>query len=266
MSTLKGFKLTCPQFVGITQMAASMPVTATMAAMTDSTRADNALAHYLIQYVRVAVVREMEALQSPRSDLAPFTMATFCSLVQLERLPHLRMQSRFPALLAWARSTMEQVCQLNGSTCLEAPLGTDPCLTTDERSWAAECRDTIVEELQGMPTYLESRIEQLCPGLRTVAERYLNSTSEMMWVMWNTIQDPVFREVAERTAETCVRCHFGRPPRSSVIPRAVPTSLGYHHPPARIATSDVVDPRDVGPMHAFGHQPLSSWWLTLGWH
>ena len=114
MSTLKGFKLTCPQFVGITQMAASMPVTATMAAMTDSTRADNALAHYLIQYVRVAVVREMEALQSPRSDLAPFTMATFCSLVQLERLPHLRMQSRFPALLAWARSTMEQVCQLNG--------------------------------------------------------------------------------------------------------------------------------------------------------
>ncbi len=29
---------------------------------------------------------------------------------------------------------------------------------------------------------------------------------------------------------------------------AVPTSSGYHHPPARIATSDVVDPRDVGPM------------------
>ncbi len=246
-SNFEGSKLTGHPLDGATQMA-MVPVSASAAVMADASRADNALAQYLIQYVRIAVLREMEELQSPRSDLAPFTVATFSSLLQLELIPHLRMQSRFPALMAWARSMTEQACQLNGATCLQEPLSSTPCLTTDERSWAAECRSTIVEELQDMSTYLEAKIEQLAPGLRTVVERYLNSTSEMMWVMWNTVQDPAFREVAERTAETCVRCRFRRPPRSAVTPRAVPTSYGYHHPPARIATSDVVDPRDVGPM------------------
>ncbi len=82
---------------------------------------------------------------------------------------------------------IDQCAQLVGATCLHEALGTRPSLTTDERSWAAEVRTSITEELQGMPTYLESKIEQISPGLRTVAERYLNATSELFFVMYNTV-------------------------------------------------------------------------------
>ncbi len=94
------------------------------------------------------------------------------------------------------------LCTAGATSTLEdaIPISTPSSLTTDERSWAAEARSTIVEELLDMPTYLEAKVEQLPPGLRTVVERFLNSTSEMFWVMYNTIQDPVFREVAEKTA------------------------------------------------------------------
>ena len=93
--TLKERKLTSHPLAGTTQMAAMVPGSASAAEITDATRADNALAHYLMQYVRIAVVRDMDKLQSPRSNLAPFAMATWCSFAQLELLPHLRMQSRF---------------------------------------------------------------------------------------------------------------------------------------------------------------------------
>ena len=66
------------------------------AAAVEPGRADNALAYYITQLLRVAVVREMQQLQSHRSDLAPFALTAWCPFTTLERLPHLRTQCRFP--------------------------------------------------------------------------------------------------------------------------------------------------------------------------
>ena len=68
-----------------------------------------------------------------------------------------------------------------------------------------------------------------------------------LWVMFQALHDPILREIAERSAETCLRCQFGQPPRLMVSPSPVPTSSAYRSTPERIATPDVIDPRDVGP-------------------
>ena len=138
MSNFEGTKLTRHPLAGIAQMAAVMPVTASAA---DATRADNALAYYLMQFLRVAVVREMADLQSHRSDLAPFALATWCSFFVLDNLPHLRMQARFPATMAWIRSMVDQTSQLVGATCLHESLGTPRgyrCWSHHGAGWSTE--------------------------------------------------------------------------------------------------------------------------------
>ena len=249
------------------------------AAAVEPGRADNALAYYITQLLRVAVVREMQQLQSHRSDLAPFALAAWCSFT-------------IPSHLAWVRSMIDQCAQLVGATCLHEALGTRPSLTTDERSWAAEVRTSITEELQGMPTYyLESKIEQISPGLRTVAERYLNATSELFFVMYNTVQDPIWLEVAERTAETCVRCHFRRPPGSlwchrHPFPRARHIVRGLPGSPHLTWSTHVMLELDADPSRRHDLQfddtdssgdgivadhPSSGWWwhstiFSSAWH
>ena len=142
---------------------------------------------------------------------------------------------------------IDQTVQMVGATCLHETLGAEVGLTTDERSWAADVRSRVFGELEGMATYLEAKIEQITPGLRTVTSRYLNAVSEMFWVLYQTLEDPILKEMAERAAETCVRCQFLRAPDTMVVPTPVPTSVAQRITHGWIATPDAIDPRHVGP-------------------
>ena len=214
----------------------------------DPSRANNALAYYMMLWLRVQVAINQQEEPSQRSDLPPFALATWSSFMALLTVPHLRVESGFPMTLAWLRSMQEQTTQLVGMTCLHEQLSTSASLTTDERCWAASGRSAVIGELGQFPTWIESRVEQLHPGLRLVVQRYVNAISELFYEMFNLLGDDALECVANRAAECCICCRFERPHASLVSPAPFPTSSATGRSANPMQTPDVIDHRALGPM------------------
>ena len=121
------------------------------------------------------------------------------------------MDTGFPMSLCWLEAMCEQSTQIIGQTCMHETLNANLGLTVVDRSDAASDRSYIIVELNALPSWLECRVETMPPTL-TVVARYLNASSEMFWELGKLIPDKALVQVAERCAESLLRCRFTRSP------------------------------------------------------
>ena len=202
----------------------------------DMRRGQTALAHHMAAYLRLQVIRQQNLREAHRVELAPISLATWNTFLQLRSIPILRMEAGFPRTLRWLDAMCDQSVQVIGQTCMAEHLNASLSLTVTERTEAAQQRSDIIVELNNFPTWVEARAEQLTASLRLVLERYLNASSEMFWDLSQAIPDKALVQVAERSAEALLRCRLRRSPGSGVP--TVP--VGPHPRPSAAPTDRMV--------------------------
>ena len=218
----------CPDFGGLSRtplMAAPIPVTQVSlvrATEGDAGRSGMPLAHHMAQHLRLELLKEQRDKGTQRVDLGPFALGCWVSFLQLRTARILRLDSGFPITCAWLDAMAEQTTQLIGQCCLHEPLGSPLGLTVDDRAAAASCRSLVIVEMNGFPTWVEARIDQLSPSFRHMIAKILNATSELFWEMGKVIPDQAILQVAERTAEAVLRCSFKRSVNSQVPTTPMP--------------------------------------------
>lgn len=215
----------------------------------DSRRGSTALTIHMGAHLRQAVIRQQNQQEQHRVDLAPFSLGTWSTFLQLRKMPQLRMEAGFPRTHRWLEGMSEVSTFLIGQTCMQINMSYTLGLSIQERSDAAQDRSYIITELNSLPTWLECRMELLTPILRNMVETYLNASSEMFWAMTKILNDSSLVQVSQRCAEAVVRCRLRRPPRSEVtttplIRAARPTTISadsrvrmgfYPHPNPNLA-------------------------------
>ena len=193
-----------------------------LAATTDESRSDHALAHYVMFYLKKALREEQNSVGSCKVDLGPWSLGTWSTWDALSSIPHLRISTGFPSTTSFLHSLKLQTVQMIGACCLEERAILHQLLTVSERQVAADVRGVIIEELNAFPCWIEARKDLLSPGLQRVLERFLNAILECHYEMFHVVPDAVFSTIANRVAEACLRCQFRRATNSPVIASATP--------------------------------------------
>ena len=118
----------------------------------DMRRGQTALAHHMAAYLRLQVIRQQNLREAHRVELAPISLATWNTFLQLRSIPILRMEAGFPRTLRWLDAMCDQSVQIIGQTCMAEHLNASLSLTVTERTEAAQQRSDIIVELNNFPT------------------------------------------------------------------------------------------------------------------
>ena len=206
----------------------------------DASRSGMPLAHHMAQHLRMELLKEQREKGTQRVDLGPFALGCWVSFLQLRTVRILRLDSGFPITCAWLDAMAEQTTQLIGKCCLHEPLGGPMGLTVDDRAAAASCRSLVIVELNGFPTWVEGRIDQLSPSFRHMVAKILNATSELFWEMGKVIPDRAILQIAESaSSDRMVRYGFAPYPDPNLALSAAAVST-----PAAASPPDAL-PRDA---------------------
>ena len=122
------------------------------AQMPDMRRGQTALAHHMAAYLRLQVIRQQNLREAHRVELAPVSLATWNTFLQLRSIPCLRMEAGFPCTLRWLEAMCDQSVQIIGQTCMAEHMNASLGLTVTDRSDAAQDRTAIIVELNALPT------------------------------------------------------------------------------------------------------------------
>ena len=221
------------------------PMAPKAAVLRDESRADHALAHSVMFYLKKALREEQHQVGKSRVDLGPWSMGVWSTWDALSSIPHLRISTGFPATTSFLQSLKFQTVQMIGACCLEERAILHQQLTVSERQLAADVRGVIMQELNGFPCWIEARKELLSPGLQKVLERFLNAILECHYEMFHIVPDAVFSTLANRVAEACLRCQFRRATNSPVIASATPPGT----PPRTSRPASTAQALGFGPPH-----------------
>ena len=189
-------------------------------------RATSILAHCIMAHLRLAVRQEQQERNCQRVHLPLFAMGAWGIWQAILTFQQLRLESGFPVLSHVMRSLQEQTAQLIGLTCMGESLAPFLGLSVQDRADASAQRDLVKQELDDIPTWMESRLQLLTLENRVVLERYMTAITEIHFELQDHIPDPVIKLIAERFAETCIRCRFRQAPETLATTPIPSTSPG----------------------------------------
>ena len=181
-------------------------------------RATSVLAHCIMAHLRLAVRQEQQERNCQRVHLPLFAMGAWGIWQAILTFQLLRLETGFPVFSHVMRSLQEQTAQLIGITCLGEALAPYLGLSVQDRADAAAQRELVQQELDDMPTWMESRLQLLTVENRVVLERYMTAFTEIHFELQDHIPDPLIKAIADRFAETCIRCRFRQAPDTVATP------------------------------------------------
>ena len=196
------------------------------AAPTVAGRATSILAHSLMAHLRMAVREEQQQKNCHRVHLPLFAMGAWGIWQAILTFQVLRLESGFPVFSHVMRSLQEQTAQMIGITCLGETLAPYLGLSVQDRADATAERELVTQELDDIPTWMESRLQLLSVENRVVLERYMTAITEIHHELQEYILDPIVKTIADRFAETCIRCRFRQAPDTAAPPPVPSTSPG----------------------------------------
>ena len=189
-------------------------------------RATSILAHAIMAHLRLAVRAEQQERNCQRVHLPLFAMGAWGIWQALLTFHQLRLEVGFPVLSHVMRSLQEQTAQLIGLTCLGEPLAPYLGLSVQDRADATAQRELVQQELDDLPTWMESRMQLLTVENRVVLERYMTAITEIHFELQDRVPDPIIKSIADRFAETCTRCRFRQAPDTLATTPMPSTSPG----------------------------------------
>ena len=218
-------------------------------------RATSILAHCIMAHLRLAVRQEQQAKNCHRVHLPLFAMGAWGIWQSILTFQQLRLESGFPVFSHVMRSLQEQTAQMIGITCLGESLAPFLGLSVQDRADATAERDLVKQELDDMPTWMESRLQLLTVENREVLERYVTAITEIHYELQEHIPDPIIKTIADRFAETCIRCRFRQAP-DTAAPSPMPSFGPPRDPNLALTAADVTSgsgpPRAAAPTTAPG--------------
>ena len=189
-------------------------------------RATSILAQCIMAHLRLAVRQEQQERNCHRVHLPLFAMGAWGIWQAILTFQQLRLETGFPVFSHVMRSLQEQTAQLIGITCLGESLAPFLGLSVQDRADATVQRDLVKTELDEMPTWMESRLQLLTVENRVVLERYMTAITEIHFELQDHIPDPIIKTIADRFAETCIRCRFRQAPDTMATP-PVPSTFDF---------------------------------------